>query len=325
MKRTYILIIGIVLLGLAIGVAVLRIKPSAAKGEAAESGKKKEAGEEDEDTGLGKVELKGEALEHSGLVIEEAAARTLNKTLKLNGKVGANEERVVHVQPRFAGLVKAVRKRLGDKVMKGDVLAVVESNESLQPYDVKSEIDGTVIQRDVALGEFVETSHTLFVVADLSTVWVDLNVYRRDFAQLHDGQRVLIQAGEGTERIDAKITYISPFGAENTQTMLARAEIPNNGGLRPGLFVTGEVVLDQIEAPVAVKTSAIQMIAEKPAVFVKEGDEFEAREIEKGEQDGEWVEILSGVLPGEKYAAANSFVLKAELAKAGMEEEEEEE
>jgi cobalt-zinc-cadmium efflux system membrane fusion protein len=77
-------------------------------------------------------------------------------------------------------------------------------------------------------------------------------------------------------------------------------------------------VISEVDVPVAVRTSAIQTIEEKSAVFVQEGEGFEAREIDTGEQDAEWIEIISGVAPGEKYAAKNSFVLKAQLAKASM-------
>jgi multidrug resistance efflux pump len=98
---------------------------------------------------------------------------------------------MVHVSPRFPGIVKSIAKRLGGVVKTGEALAVIESNESLQPYEVKSEIDGTIIKRDIALGEFVDTSKTIFIVADLSNVWVDFSVYRHESENLRVGQKVL--------------------------------------------------------------------------------------------------------------------------------------
>ncbi len=77
------------------------------------------------------------------------------------------------------------------------MLAVVESNESLQPYEIKSQIAGRVTERDIALGEFVTTEKPIYVVADLSNVWVDLNVPRADFEQLHEGQKALLERGAG--------------------------------------------------------------------------------------------------------------------------------
>jgi membrane fusion protein, heavy metal efflux system len=262
------------------------------------------------------------ARKNSNIVVETAGPAVINKTVKLNGKIGPNEERMVHVSPRFPGIVKSIAKRLGDNVKTGEALAVIESNESLQPYEVKSEIDGTIIKKDIALGEFVDTSKTVFVVADLSTVWVDFSVYRHESESLKVGQKVLLQPNESADKIESTISYISPFGLENTQTMLARSVVRNaNGQLRPGLFVDGHVVLGETAVPVAVKANALQTVEEKPVVFVQVAKGFEIREVETGERDDENVAIKSGVKKGEKYAAENSFVLKSELARPAPGEE----
>jgi cobalt-zinc-cadmium efflux system membrane fusion protein len=263
-----------------------------------------------------RIEVTEEALKKSGIQIEVAGPAVLKKTLKLNGKITPNEERMVHVSPRFPGIVKSIAKRLGDVVKTGEALAVIESNESLQPYEVKSEIDGTIIKRDIALGEFVDTSKTIFIVADLSNVWVDFSVYRHESENLRVGQKVLIQPNERADKIESTISYISPFGLENTQTTLARAVVPNdNGQFRPGLFINGDVIIGEAQVPVAVKAGAVQTIEDKPIVFIQTGKGFEMREVTTGERDDERVEIRSGVAAGEKYAAENSFLLKSELAR----------
>jgi membrane fusion protein, heavy metal efflux system len=263
-----------------------------------------------------RIEVTEEALKKSGIQIEVAGPAVLKKTLKLNGKITPNEERMVHVSPRFPGIVKSIAKRLGDVVKTGEALAVIESNESLQPYEVKSEIDGTIIKRDIALGEFVDTSKTIFIVADLSNLWVDFSVYRHESENLRVGQKVLIQPNERADKIESTISYISPFGLENTQTTLARAVVPNdNGQFRPGLFINGDVIIGEAQVPVAVKAGAVQTIEDKPIVFIQTGKGFEMREVTTGERDDERVEIRSGVAAGEKYAAENSFLLKSELAR----------
>src|SRR5437762_7491530 len=263
-----------------------------------------------------RIEVTEEALKKSGIQIDVAGPAVLKKTLKLNGKITPNEERMVHVSPRFPGIVKSIAKRLGDVVKTGEALAVIESNESLQPYEVKSQIDGTIIKRDIALGEFVDTSKTIFIIADLSNVWVDFSVYRHESENLRVGQKVLIQSNESADKIESTISYISPFGLENTQTTLARAVVPNDKGqLRPGLFVEGNVVLEEVPVPVAVKASALQAVDEKPVVFIEVAKSFEVREVEPGERDDEYIQIKSGVAAGEKYAAENSFLLKSELAR----------
>ena len=268
-----------------------------------------------------RVEVTEEARAKSGIQLAAVGPAVVKQTFKLNGKITANEDRMAHVSPRFPGIVKAVAKHLGDHVKQGEALAVVESNDSLQRYDVKSEIDGTIIKKDVTLGEFVDTSTTIFVVADLSNVWVDFSVYRGDAERLREGEKVLIKSAADAKPIETTIAYISPFGAENTQTTLARAVVPNaDGALRPGLFVEGQVVFAEVPVEIAVKAAAIQTIDEKPVVFVYDGKSFVARDLEIGQRDDENVEIKSGLKPGEKYATENSFVLKSALGNQENEE-----
>ncbi len=266
----------------------------------------------------GRIEISEQAAASVGLEYETAGPRTMRTTVAMNGKIIPNEDRLVHVLPRFPGIVKEIRKKLGDSVEKDEVLAIVESNESLQPYEVKSQIAGRITQRDIALGEFVSTERPIYVVADLSTVWVDLNVHRKDFELLREGQKALLERGEGDVKSEATITYISQFGSENTQTMLARAELPNpEMQWRPGLFVKAEVVVKEEEVPVAVKASAIQQFRDWDVVFMKDGTTYEIAIVELGRRDGEWVEVVSGLKPGTQYVTENSFVVKADVLKGG--------
>ncbi|MFN3407353.1 MAG: efflux RND transporter periplasmic adaptor subunit [Limisphaerales bacterium] len=265
-----------------------------------------------------RVELTPEAAQNSGVVVETVGPAKLRGTLKVNGRIRPNEEQMKHVVPRYPGVLKEVRKRLGDRVEKDEVLAVVESNESLQRYEVKSDLAGTIIEKHAAPGEFVKEGDAIYVVADLSTVWVDLNIYRKDAARVKAGQVVRIDGGEGLPKAEGQIAYLSPFGAENTQTLLARVVLPNpEGEWRPGLFVTGEIVFEEVQAPLAVKSGALQTFRDWTVVFVNEGNFYEPLVVETGRRDGEWTEIISGLKPGQRYVAKNSFVIKADILKSG--------
>lgn len=271
-----------------------------------------------------RVKLTPEQLANANIVIETAAPASIEKLLSVYGKVVPNEEALARVVPRFPGIVKAVNKRLGDPVKRGEVLARVESNESLRVYDVTCEIDGTIIQKDITLGELVKDDKTIFTVANLETVWIDLSIFRRDFGALAVGSRVEFHTGEGhvagEHHIPAKVDYISPFGSEGSQTMLARCVVPNPDGiLRPGLYVDGEVVTGDVKAAVTVKNAALQEFEGKAVVFVQEDDAFEGRVVKVGARDSERTEVINGIAAGEKYAAANSFVIKAELGKEAAE------
>jgi cobalt-zinc-cadmium efflux system membrane fusion protein len=252
----------------------------------------------------------------AGIELATASPGVLRDSLLLNGMVQPNQEALVQVTPRFPGIVREVRKRIGDRVEKGDVLAVVESNQSLTSYELKAAIAGTVVDRQTTLGEYASEQKPAFVIADLSTVWVDFSVYRRDLSRVHAGDQVLIDPADGGAPVDAKISYLSPVGSSDTQSALARAVVANTEQrLRPGLFITGRLSLSAKQVGVAVKSSAVQTIENRSVVFVRNGDKFEVRDVELGERDSELVEIIFGVLEGDVYAARNSFIVKSELAK----------
>src|SRR5215210_1920222 len=117
----------------------------------------------------GRVTRQAAAIETAGIKIEEAGPAKLRTLVQMNGKITANPEKVAHVTPRYPGVILQARKKLGDEVQKDEVIAVVESNESLRPYDIKSQIAGRVIKRDAVLGESVSQADTLYIVADLET------------------------------------------------------------------------------------------------------------------------------------------------------------
>ncbi len=252
----------------------------------------------------------------AGIELAKASPAVLRDGLFLNGMVQPNQESLVQVTPRFPGIVRDVRKRIGDRVQKGDVLAIVESNQSLTPYELRTPLAGTVIDRQTTLGEYVSEQKPAFVVADLSTVWVDFSVYRRDLTRVNIGDQVFIDPADSKPAIEAQISYLSPVGSSDTQSVLARAIVPNSESrLRPGLFITARLTLSAKKVGVAVKSSALQIIENRTVVFVRNGETFEARDVEIGERDPQFVEITFGVLEGDVYAAQNSFIVKAELAK----------
>lgn len=267
------------------------------------------------------VKLSDAQIAAAGIELLTAGPRELRDTLRLNGSVQPNQEALVKVTPRFAGVIRSMRKRLGDTVRKDEVLATVESNQSLTTYELKAPIDGTVIDRDGTLGEFAGEAKPLFTIADLSTMWVDFSVYRQDFSKVRIGDVVSIDVGDGGPSIEAKIDYLSPIGASDTQSAIARATVPNKGRLRPGLFVDGKVVLSARSVDVAISTAALQTLEGKTVVFVRGDDGFSPREVELGGRDADWIEVMFGMVPGDVYAAKNSFVIKAEIGKAGASHE----
>ncbi|MEO7434259.1 MAG: efflux RND transporter periplasmic adaptor subunit [Candidatus Binatia bacterium] len=132
------------------------------------------------------------------------------------------------------------------------------------------------------------------------------------------GQTATIEAGGGVPPAEGRIIYLSPFGAESTQTLLARVEIVNAAGdWRPGLFATAEIVVEEVRVPVAVRASALQTFRDWDVVFLNDGAVFQVAPLELGRRDPEWVEVVDGLRGGERYAAENSFIVKADVGKSG--------
>jgi cobalt-zinc-cadmium efflux system membrane fusion protein len=191
-------------------------------------------------------------------------------------------------------------------------------SKALTRYELKAPLDGMIIEKRISTGEAVKGDAELFVVADLSTVWGEMTVYPKDLRAVRVGQKVTVRSKELELETTGKVSFIGSLVGEQTRTASAHVDIPNPNGLwRPGLFVTVELVQEEAPVPVAISADAIQTFREGPVVFVQSGNQFEVRPLELGRSDGNWVEVISGLSPGEKYAAKNSFVLKAELGKAG--------
>ena len=270
----------------------------------------------------GRVELTQEAIKANKITIEEAGPINLEVKLGVMGKIMPNEELTVFISPRFPGVVKSVNKKLGDLVRKGEILAVIESNESLQNYKVKSEINGMIIKKNINLGMYLSGQENIFVVSDLSSVWADFNIYQQDLSRVHVGDPIQISSLDGSLKQEATVSYVSPIGNEVTQSVVARAVLTNsNEEWKPGLFISGEITVENVAIFVAVKNSALQTFRGRDVVFISVGNLFEVVPVQLGRKNNEWVEIISGINPEDRYVSENSFILKADLEKSGAEHE----
>ena len=153
----------------------------------------------------GRVELSPEAVTQAAIQTAMAGPRRIEVRIATPGEVRLNAERLLQVRPRFPGVAEKLSKRLGDSVQSGDLLAVVLSNESLSEYEIRASMAGTVVARDVAVGQSVNHESVLYTIADLSTVWVDFALYPQIAGQVRRGQAVHIR-GEGSDSVSAEGT-----------------------------------------------------------------------------------------------------------------------
>ena len=201
-----------------------------------------------------------------------------------------------------------------------DTLTGSHEAGALTRHELRAPIGGTVIELHLVLGETVGEDSDVLAVADLSTVWVDLDVPQIDLGSVREGQRMTITAS-GIDIPDAiaVVDFVSPVINEETRTALARVEIPNsNGHWRPGLFVTAYVGSEQLEIPVLIPKDSVQSLEGETVVFVPEGDAFVSVPVVLGRSSGTHVEIETGLGHGERYVAEGAFALKAEVVTSGL-------
>lgn len=191
------------------------------------------------------------------------------------------------------------------------------SGDSLTRYEIRSPIDGRVTEKQIAAGQVVSENANIFVVADLSTVWAEIIVYANNLAAIHPGQSVTVKSAALDAQANGTVSYIGALVGEQSRTTTARVVLPNPKGVwRPGLPVEVELVAEEADVPLAVAEEGLQNLNDGQVVFARYGEQFEARPLKLGRRDGRYAEVLEGLLAGEKYAAKNSFLIKAELGKA---------
>lgn len=342
------------------------------------------------------VKLKDTAIKDFGIETAQAQGGTIETHTTLPAEITLNADTVAHIVPRVPGVVRSVSKNLGDKVLAGDVLAVIHSRElsdykagylgakekltlaqamfdreknlwekkitaeqeylnarreladaqiemrsakqklhalgfsqaylenlSNQPdesfiiYEVITPIAGTIIEKHITRGEMLKDDSEPFVVADLSNVWVKVNVHQKDLPTVRCGQKAVVKAehsqGEGI------VSYVSSVLEENTRTALARIVLPNEDGKwRPGTFATASIYVDRVDCKVVVPQEAIVTMEGNPFVFIVKEDGFAPQEVRLGKINSEFAEIISGLELGQKYAAKGAFTLKSELIKSNV-------
>jgi cobalt-zinc-cadmium efflux system membrane fusion protein len=246
-----------------------------------------------------------EAAQKAGIELDAAGPAQIRETLTLYGSIKPNAEREQDIRARYPGVVRSVSVRAGDRVAQGKELLTVESNESLQVYPIRAPLSGQVLERRTNSGDAVDTTTVLLKVADLSTVWAEFAIFARDLSHVRPGMRVLFPAGHA-----------------DSQSVVARAIVDNRSGRWvPGQFITGDVVIADVKVSVAVKPTALQELQGKTMVFVQNGQSFTPRLVQVGKRSREAVEIAQGLTAGERYAATNSYLIKADLLKSEAEED----
>lgn len=190
------------------------------------------------------------------------------------------------------------------------------SHREVSRDTLQAPFSGIVTKYDIAVGETVDTNRELFTVVDLSTVWVQADVYEKDIREIKRNSVARIKVDAYPDRtFEGRITYISDLLDPKTRTVRVRCVVANPEDLlKLDMFATIAVPSPIGRTAVMIPEAAVQQVNDRPVVFVRKAeDSFEARDVELGITDRPWVEVVKGIQPGERVATNGSFNLKAIL------------
>jgi len=224
------------------------------------------------------------------------------------------------------GLVQSAKQRLLLFGVKESQIAEMEKagrpNIRLPIY---TPLSGVVIEKMVQQGQYVNTGDVLFNIADLSRVWVEIQVYENEFPNMKIGQRVDIQSQSYPGKpFSGRIAFIYPFLDPKTRTVKARVEMDNPGmKLKPDMFVRASVKVALGKALVVPVTAVMDTGKRRVAWVETAPGIFEPRDVQLGQRTDDRVQVLSGLNPGDKVAVSGAYLIdsEAQLNGGGSHEE----
>ena len=265
----------------------------------------------------GRSKISAAAAKDGGIEIETVGPATISDIREVEGVVQLATSARSEIRAQFPGKVMSVTKAVGDYVKKGQLLARIESSESLQIYPVFSPVSGVVAERNANVGN-VAIDQPIYVITDPGQTTVVFNIFPRDLGIIRPGQKIEIETLDGQPVAASVLGGYLPEGNAAAGTALVRASLPNRDGRwRPGMALHGRVTVNAVTVPLAVRTEALQRFRDFTVVFANFGEDYEVRMLELGRKTPEWTEVLSGIKPGTRYAAKGAFLIRADIEKSG--------
>ncbi len=265
----------------------------------------------------GRTKITAAAAKAGGVEIATAGPATIGETRELFGTVQLATTARSEIRGQFPGRIVSVTKAVGDYVKRGQLLARIESSESLQVYPVYSTVSGVVAERNGNPGD-VTFDRALYVITDPAQTTVVFNIFPKDLGAVQPGMTVQVETMDGTAIAQVRLGDYLPDGNVEAGTALIRAALPNRGGrLRAGMALRGRITINAVQVPLAVRTEALQRFRDFTVVFANYGEEYEVRMLTLGRKSPEWTEVLSGIKPGTPYVAKGAFLIRADVEKSG--------
>ncbi|MCB1019394.1 MAG: efflux RND transporter periplasmic adaptor subunit [Bryobacterales bacterium] len=187
--------------------------------------------------------------------------------------------------------------------------------------EIRAPSSGTIVERSVKLGDVVSPTTSMYIISDLSRLWVIAQVPEQYLTLMRPGMDVEVRTRAFPGRgFRGRVTQVSTELDPDTKTVQVRCSVPNpSGDLKTGMYATVRLESEGKTAMLTIPETAIQRIDDEPVIFVAAGpDEFEVRPVREGRRLDDRVEILNGLRPGDEIAIEGAFVLKSELLKAEL-------
>lgn len=247
----------------------------------------------------------------------EAKYLSLREKVVYEGNLGLLDKKRLHEMAQLnvqTNAQKLLALGLGRKEI--DALPTL-SPHLFTRYELRSQISGQVIQKHLAVGEAVKRDADVFILADLAEVWVNIAIPEADLKLVKIGQNIRVQSENIGLSATGKLFYLGSLIDPKTRSVTGRLVIPNaNRKWRPGMYVTVDLIRKARPVPIGIPVTAIQTLRDWSVVFLNKGTFYEARPLELGQSDGETVEVVRGLNPGDRYVVSNSFAIKAEIEKS---------
>jgi len=272
-----------------------------------------EDGHNDEHGEEGHIEISQHMIETVGITSKNAKAGEIKQRLVLYGNLTTDPSAESQVSARFPGLITKLSVNVGDVVKKGQVIAEVESNNSLSRYNILAPISGVISKRYANQGE-VANKQVLLTIKNYQQLWLELQVFSTQQSKVTIGQSVTIKLEQ--QQTESVIKQLLPTNTD-TPYIIARVPLDNSQGTwTAGSLLSGSVVINSQAVPLVIDKRAIQVMEGKQVIFIKNEHGFEVREVNLALSDGQFSQVITGLAQGEVYAAQNSYLLKAELEKS---------
>ena len=265
----------------------------------------------------GRTRISADAAKTGGVVVETVGPATIGEARELFGTVQLASTARSEIRGQFPGRIVSVTKAVGDYVKRGQLLARIESSESLQTYPVYSTVSGVIAERNGNPGD-VTFDRALYVITDPAQTTVVFNIFPKDLGAIRPGTAVTIETLDGKPVADARLRDYLPDGNVQAGTALIRAVLPNRDGrFRPGMALRGRLIINAVQVPLAVRTEALQRFRDFTVVFANYGEDYEVRMLQLGRKSPEWTEVIAGIKPGTPYVTKGAFLIRADVEKSG--------